>query len=265
MYKMIVTDLDGTLLNENKMVSSNTKNYLKKIKDNGHIVCIDTGRNIERAKYAIVNTDFVNYIIANNGALIFDVENNKWLFKSKIKDIIVKELFLKYINTFDDFEINTVDYIYRYILQNEINVPFVKNITNINDFISKIKDVYNITISFKNESTINTFLEDIKNNYNEIYSFIMQDSFSDKKWITLMNNGVSKFNGIKIVSNYINIDNSEIIAFGDGLNDIDMIKNVGMGVAMKNALKEIKDVAKDITKSDNTNEGVIKYLEDVIK
>ena len=121
-----------------------------------------------------------------------------------------------------------------------------------------------MTIRFNNEEITNEFLEEIKNNYLDIYAFVMQDSFSDQKWITIMNKEVNKFNGIKLLSNKLNIDNSEIIAFGDGLNDIEMLENVGCGVAMYNALENVKKVCKDITKFDNSNDGVIKYLIDNI-
>lgn len=60
MYKMIVTDLDGTLLNNNKRVSDISKKYLKELKDNGYIICINTGRTIGRTRYALGEFDYVN-------------------------------------------------------------------------------------------------------------------------------------------------------------------------------------------------------------
>lgn len=264
MYKMIITDLDGTLLNEEKKASSSTKQYLKELKNKGYIICLDTGRTIKRATFAIDDPTFVNYIIANNGAYIYDVDNNKCLYKSIIKDETVKELFLSYINDFNTFEMNSDDYIYRYYLQSEPSYPYVKRVTNKDDLIKNINNIYNITIRFNNEIKTIEFLENLKNNYQDIYAFIMQDSFSNQKWITLMNKEVNKFNGIKILSNKLNIDNSEIIAFGDGLNDIEMLENVGCGVAMHNALESVKKVSKYITEFDNSNDGVIKYLKNII-
>lgn len=264
MYKMIISDLDGTLLNEDKKVSINTKKYLKGLKNKGYIICLNTGRTIKRALYAIDDSSFANYIIANNGAYIYDIDNNKCLYKSIIKDTTVKELFLNHIKDFNTFEMNSDGYIYRYYLQNEPSYPYVLRITNKDYLIKNINNIYNMTIRFNNEEITNEFLEEIKNNYLDIYAFVMQDSFSDQKWITIMNKEVNKFNGIKLLSNKLNIDNSEIIAFGDGLNDIEMLENVGCGVAMYNALENVKKVCKDITKFDNSNDGVIKYLIDNI-
>lgn len=143
--------------------------------------------------------------------------------------------------------------------------PYVEKIDNKDEFFDKITEVYNVTISFKNKSMVNVFLEDLKNNYKDINSFVMQDSFSNKKWITLINKNDNKFNGLCILKDKIGINNNDIIAFGDGLNDVVMIENVGFGVAMKNALDEVKNKANDITLDDNNNDGVVNYLKSILK
>ena len=97
MYKMIVTDLDGTLLNKNKNVSEKSKKYLKELKDKGYIICVDTGRTLGRASYALGRFDYVNYIICNNGTYIYDACNDKSLYESTINAKEIKELFIKYL------------------------------------------------------------------------------------------------------------------------------------------------------------------------
>ena len=69
---------------------------------------------------------------------------------------------------------------------------------------------------------------------------IMQDSFDDRKWIQIIKKCCTKYKAIAALANYLNINNDEIIAFGDGLNDIDMLKNCGTGVALSNALPMLK-------------------------
>lgn len=69
----------------------------------------------------------------------------------------------------------------------------------------------------------------------------------------------SKGNGVKILSNYLNIDNSKIICIGDRENDISMIKFANIGIAMQNATEELKQVADYITTSNN-NSGVAKAI-----
>lgn len=265
MYKMIVTDLDGTLLNKSKNVSEKSKKYLKELKDKGYIICVDTGRTLGRASYALERIDYVNYIIGNNGTYIYDVCNDKCLYESTINAKDIKELFIKYFDEYEDFEINCYENILSYCYRTRNAEPYVEKIDNKDDYFDKINEVYNVTISFKNKSLVNVFLEDLKNNYKDIGSFIMQDSFSNKKWITLINQNDNKYNGLCILKDKIGINNNDIIAFGDGLNDVVMIENVGFGVAMKNALEEVKNKAKDVTLDDNNNDGVVNYLKSILK
>jgi hydroxymethylpyrimidine pyrophosphatase-like HAD family hydrolase len=69
-----------------------------------------------------------------------------------------------------------------------------------------------------------------------------------------------KWNAIKAVSDFYNISTDAFVAFGDDKNDLEMIKNCGIGVAVENALDEVKDVAKYICGANN-NDGVAKWLE----
>ena len=265
MYKMIVTDLDGTLLDKNKNVSETSKKYLKELKDKGYIICVDTGRTLGRASYALGEFDYINYIIGNNGTYIYDVCNDKNLYESTIKVEDIKELFIKYLDEYEVFEINSYEYIFSYCSRTRNIEPYVEKIDNKDEFFDKINEVYNVTISFKNKSMVNVFLEDLKNNYKDIDSFIMEDSFSNKKLITIINKNDNKYNGLCILKEKLGINNNDIIAFGDGLNDVVMIENVGFGVAMKNALKEVKNNADAVTFEDNNNDGVVNYLKSILK
>lgn len=81
-----------------------------------------------------------------------------------------------------------------------------------------------------------------------------------KKWIRIGNDGTNKYSAIEKIANTKGIDNDDIICFGDGLNDLDMLANCGLSVAMGNALDEVKVVCDDRTDS-NDDDGVIRYLE----
>ena len=212
MYKMIVTDLDGTLLNKNKNVSEKSKKYLKELKDKGYIICVDTGRTLGRAKYALGGFDYINYIIGNNGTYIYDVSNDRSLYKSSIKTEKIKALFIKYLDEYEVFEINSYENILSYRSRTRNIEPYVEKIDNKDEFFDKINEVYNVTISLKNKSMVNVFLEDLKNNYKDIGSFIMEDSFSNKKWITLINQNDNKnivicwLGNTKKVSKYLTLN-----------------------------------------------------------
>ena len=78
-----------------------------------------------------------------------------------------------------------------------------------------------------------------------------------------MNSEVSKWNTIKSLTEKLGIDTKNIIAFGDDYNDIDMIKNAGIGIAMGNAEENVKKVANFVTDT-NMNDGVAKYIKQKI-
>ena len=91
----------------------------------------------------------------------------------------------------------------------------------------------------------------------------MQDSFSDKKWVEIFNKEVDKYNAIIEIAKKENIEPQDIISFGDGLNDIEMIRRCGVGVAMGNALPEVKENAKFVTLS-NDEDGIKVFLEEYL-
>ena len=93
---------------------------------------------------------------------------------------------------------------------------------------------------------------------------IMQDSFGEVKWLEIFQKGIEKYKGIKEVAKLEGISNEDIIAFGDGLNDVEMLKKCGIGVAMKNALPEVKEQANYITSRTNSENGVVEFLKEYL-
>ncbi len=81
--------------------------------------------------------------------------------------------------------------------------------------------------------------------------------------ISLQKKGITKGNAIDVICKHLNISTKEIIAFGDDYADIEMLEIAGTGVAMGNAVKELKDIA-DICIDSNENDGIAKYLEEYL-
>ena len=255
--KMIVVDLDGTLLNANGSCSSKTKKYLKKLRELGYIIVIATGRVLKSAIDVTDGAEFANYIIANAGALIYDMNSKKIIMSNSISLNDTKMILSHYNDEIDYINICDLFYHNRCLGNTKIKSIYEKNIQDLNKFISNCEDILHITIKLKNNELVDKYYNKLKTtNLNII---VMQDSFSELKWLEIFNNGVSKYNAIKIISKIENIDNDNIIAFGDGLNDIDMIRMCGVGVSMGNALDEVKLVSNYTTLSHN-EDGVIYFL-----
>ncbi len=98
---------------------------------------------------------------------------------------------------------------------------------------------------------------------NTLMKYITNDLYllpSENRIITIHNKQSTKMNGIRTLAERYHISPSQIVAFGDDYNDIDMLRSCGVGVAVENALSEVKKTAKEITES-NEQDGVAKWLE----
>ena len=256
MIKMIVVDLDGTILNNDSKVTNSTKEYLKKLKDNGYIITIATGRILSSALEATDGASFASYIITDNGSCVYNVQTSSFLFENYIDEETIKSCFNLYNDEYRYINFCSKDKIYKYSENSTYNEITDKE----KEYIINNENISQISINIKNINLIQQIYSDIVNKLKNVEVVIMRDSFSDKKWFDVMPINCSKYNTINKLASYLGIKNEEIIAFGDGLNDVDMLKKCGYGVALQNALEEVKEVADDVTQLDHNNDGVINYL-----
>jgi len=255
--KMIVVDLDGTLLNIRQECSNRTKKYLRKLKDLGYVIVIATGRVLGSAVDVCDGAEFANYIIANAGALIYDNDKKKVIMKNSISKVDMKAICDKFNDEIDYIDVCDLFYHNRCLGNDSIRSKYGKYVNNVDKFMNDIDNILHITVKFKDNYLVDKYLKIFDRDSLEV--IVMQDSFTNRKWLEIFNNGVSKYNAIKMIMNIEGIYNGDVIAFGDGLNDIDMIENCGIGVAMENALSEVKNVSDYVTISHN-NDGVIYFL-----
>lgn len=257
MIKMIVVDLDGTILDSFGKVSEKTKTYLKKLKDNGYVIVAATGRLYASALNATDGAKFINYIISDTGSCIYNTKHKRPLLQMEIS----KGIATKIIN---DFNVN-----YRYIdicdKNNYYRYSSIFDNTKITkrdvaDYLKKCKKITHMSISMQTNKNVLDLHTALTKKYSELNIIVMQDSFGKHKWLEILPNKCSKYASILYLANHLKISTDDIICFGDGLNDIEMLQKCSQGIAMKNALSEVKEVADDITKFDNNNDGVIKYL-----
>lgn len=158
-------------------------------------------------------------------------------------------------------DIGTKHKIYKYSKMFMENNSYVKTSQDKNLFFKKFKEAFHISIVFKeNTYTLNTYDRLLKK-FPELEISLMQDSFGSKKWIDILPKGCNKYSAIQKLAENLKISNEEILAFGDGLNDIEMIQKCGKGIAMKNALEEVKKVSNAVTEISNDENGVVCYLQ----
>ena len=262
--KMLVFDLDGTLLYDDRNMPSENIDYLSNLKNKGYIIALATGRTILSAYNKLNNCDCVNYIISDTGASIYDLDKKETIYKKTISKDIASHILDLYNDNFRYIDICSNGRYYKYSLFLEENDDVVKTYKDKNNLLDDIGEINHIAMNFKNNDCTIEMYNYLTANYNDFEFFIMQDSFENSKTIEILPKGVSKYNSINELANNLNISNNEIMAFGDGLNDVEMIERCGIGVAMANALDEVKEKANYVTRKNNNQLGVINFLEEYL-
>jgi len=260
---MIVVDLDGTVLNSERKITSKTKEYLKKLKDKGYVITIATGRIYASVLDVTDGAEFANYIITDTGACTYNAVDGNEIFTNFIDRKTVEKFFKYYNENCHYIDICNKNTIYKFSDEVE-DYSFIKTTKDKDLILNECNNVNHISICMKNNDDVITLYNKLIKDFLELDILIMQDSFADKKWIETMKKGCSKYNAISELAKSLNINNDEIIAFGDGLNDVEMLEKCGYGVALKNALDEVKKVSNDVTTYDHNNDGAVKYLEEYL-
>ena len=255
-YKLIAMDFDGTLLTDEKKVSEKTMNILKKLKEEGYIMVGATARPLEGAKDA-VDISMFNYLILNNGAYIYDVDNKQGKYINSISKGLAQQI-TKTVEkdcTQIDYCSGNMYYIYKNKKGNP--VPFIKDIDKIEEMT---EDVARMNLFLLDQTKAEAYKDILEKEYPTINPFIMQDSTSTARWLVINPEGLDKKTSLELLGNSLNISLEDMIFFGDGTNDIEVMQAVGCSVAMGNALKEVKEVATKITKTNN-EDGIASFLE----
>lgn len=257
-YNVIATDLDGTLLTSNKKITAKTKKVLDILKESGYFIVGVTARNLSSVK-EVVSIKLFDYLILSNGSDIYDVDKDIIKNISHIDKDIINKLNAEYGNISPRIEYCSIKH---YYIKTAIPDNSRSLLININD-IKEIKEPIsriNIFVNTKEEQ-IKTGKEIAKNYKNvNVTNMSDTDQLDSKFWLTINPSGINKLKTLELLCDDLKTTPSKVIFFGDGENDLPIIKGVGLGIAMKNAENIVKENADDITLS-NDKEGVANYLE----
>ncbi len=252
MIKMVVSDFDNTMVNYKNGISDYQIEVLKKLKDKGIVFSIVTGRSVSFFKQFPKLLEVIDYIISSNGGAIYDVRNYKFLYNNCIKRESLEKLISYGISNDFTFVLNELGQIYKYGNLKKIDsVEFDNNRQYLcEQIIFYVKKQYFNMI----KETVNNIDDVVINNVN---------NKNDRCTIDINDKSVSKGNSVLWLCKYINISSDDVVAFGDGENDISMFKVVGKSICVDNACMELKKYADEITGSWSEN-GVFKYIENNI-
>lgn len=254
--KIVFVDLDGTLKDNEGKVSIRNKKVFERLMDKGINIVIATGRSLPDAMTYSKQFSTSNYVISSNGAEIYNYLTKETIYKSIISKtdvLMIDELVQKY-NLF--FIANCLDKTYTNKPYNEPGKKVVSTLKEIEEDISQI-----IIESFELEK-MKLFRRDFGNiEHLKISNKSRNPENTDEiLFYDITCNDVSKGNAVKILCDYLKINMDKTMAIGDSNNDLEMLQNVQVKVAMNNATEDIKKIANYITLS-NEQEGVAIILE----
>lgn len=249
-YKMVFSDMDGTLLNSQHQITPATVQAIQRIMQKNIPFIPVSARPPHAILPYMTQLNNTNEIICYSGALILD-KNLTALYSVTLEDHLLPQLeqclahhpalSVSYYSHLDWFTTE---------LKNDW-ISQESHITGLNakEKPHQLSQVHKILLMGEAE-----YIEEIEPLLKQQFPQLSIHR-SKKEYLEIMNKAATKANAIQFMAQRAAVDSSEIIAFGDNFNDLDMLQYAGLGIAMDNAPEEIKRIAKQITAS-NDNDGI---------
>lgn len=266
--KLIALDLDGTTLDNNRRITTRTKNALEEAARQGVNIVVATGRPYTALPEDIFNIEAIRYVLTSNGAAITDLKTNEIIYRNCLSPLAaVKsvELLRKYdyiIETFTHgnaymqadywYEIKRTGKSFRSV---EYLLSTREPMEDIYQYILDNRDIIeNINVNFEDTSKKQEMMEILKT----IPETTITSSFDCN--LEIGGETTSKADALMKLEGILNVSKEEMMAFGDSLNDKAMLELAGFAVAMGNGVGEIKEIADYVTLP-NTEDGVAHAVE----
>lgn len=270
MIKIVVADMDGTSLGPNEAISEKNIKTILKVIDSGRDFVFASGRPTFGMNGIIKKAGLeekINYFIAYNGGIVYDVQKDKNIYMKNIDFKIIRE-------------------IYNIILENNIDISFCLHEKNL---IYITQDNKELEVEVESNNQTKVFIENIddlkdkkfmkillvgkKSNLDIAVKKLEESSvgeeikmmFSLDHLLEVLPLGSDKAVALKWLSEYTNVPLSEILSIGDGENDLEMLKESGYSSAMNNAYDHVKKFADYVTKKTNNEDGLTEAVEKFIE
>lgn len=285
-FDLLVTDMDGTLLNDKSELTIETIETLIKAQEKGLMIVFASGRNYltlnEFAKQIHMDK-FGGYFIGANGQQLTNVKTGITEYKAFIEsDMLIcfnyaKDNDIEFIGVTDDtlyvYIPNTLmkrklDFIERNNLDPTVltagtfglikkqNYQYINYISN----ASELPDRLNKIVLAEEPDTLSKHISKIRTNVNGL----LESELVSPRWLELSPLGISKGDTLRSLADSLDIPLDRIIVFGDGENDLSMLRVVEHSYAVANAMDSVKLECNYITSS-NIESGVARIVQDIFK
>lgn len=270
--KLVGLDLDGTLLDDDRKIRARTIEALRLAADNGVNLAVISGRNFLAVPEEICALPFIRYFVLCNGAGIYDRQNDELLFQA---DIPLEEALTLY-DAMDAEDVyydcylsdgawtpqSHYDRIDEFVPV-ESHRAFLKvNRKPFADFKDALrqrgKSVWKVQSIYKDTATRDREKKRLQESFPQ-YTFVTAYPYN----LEVNMPAATKGSGLMQLAEILQLDRQQVMAFGDGGNDVTMLQSAGVGVAMGNACDEAKAAASYVGPTNN-EDGVAQVLEALV-
>lgn len=263
LIRLIITDMDGTLLHGDKSMPAGTLELIRELHARGIVFAAGSGRQYASLRESFASCAELMYFIAENGAMSVEGKSARVL---------------------DHHPLNIED-VHRFIRMSEQipgAVPVLCGVKSAWYTTEDPADLRNITPYYHNHQRVSD-LHGVDDEILKIailhhggtaehiyprfapYRADFSIAVSAFEWMDIMPKGVNKGVGVRMLQKHLGITREETMAFGDFMNDLEMLQETGYSVAMKNALPQIKAVCREETAYTNEEDGVIRWIRQWLK
>lgn len=260
---LVATDLDGTLLNKDKRIPTNTAQVLSQLQSQGKQVILATGRHFIDARVIAQRAGLSAHFVASNGAQVYDKHGHR-VHETYLASSLVEQI-IQCASSFENVNINiyhkdcwfvTRETKWLKKFKHQINIPY--RLMNLQSPpTEQVLKVY-FTSTGEDLQVLNSLEETL----NQEFQGRLNICFSSPQCLEVMASNVSKLTGLQLLADSLGLNVADCIAFGDGMNDIEMLSGVGLGVVMSTASPRVKSLlphAHEIGTSGE--EAVAKFLQ----
>ncbi len=262
-YKLIVSDFDGTLARSDGTVGEKTLRAIREYRSAGGVFAVCTGRMLPSILPEVKKLGLTGLLVSYQGSVVSDIETGEILrfvgFDKRAAVRVCKALEELKLNihlyTIDTLYVNyRNEYLDRYESVCKIRSERVKG--KLSSFIEQGDFVCIKLVAVTAEETLPAVFKAVSDRLGK--EFYVTSSASILVEVTPKTH--TKASGVNFLSEYYHIEKPEIIALGDNLNDLPMLQAAGLGVAVGNAVKELKDQADEVASS-NDEDAVCRIIQ----
>jgi len=264
-FKLLVVDIDGTLLDKDGNISSENEKALARVRETGIRFSLCTGRSMLSSKSVINHLALDGFHIFFDGALVSSPDASREVYVRPIKKSVVREI-VEYAHEHDlNLEIFSVSKFFteRESWTTEIRrqffgiEPVITDLSTLWDKERVIKANL-LTTNAQEVAKAEAFGRHFKDALN--FSHATTPAYPGVDFVNLLAPGVTKGKALEALTSYLGVTLAEVIAIGDGSNDIPLLATAGLAIAMGNASPEVKAVADHVTE-DIDHGGLAKAIE----